>query len=271
MLRLRTPLHAALPPTAEPVIAVGLDLRGDARLVASQYVGCRFDGAALCSLSAGAPLIGCAFDATDATGARAVGTLAPSHPALLRLASAADRVPALEQLLESDAADLLPILCGFIADDEWLVRSLVVQIATRHWQPTQPAAAIVARTLLYALGDEHSLVQLAAQDLAARVGLGSGFADDVVGELDSPLPDLRLRALRALVTLHRLGHEAGLAVVEPTWQLLLSDASAELRVAALDTLAQVDHRCPLSLVQPLTSDADENVRQAAQQLLEEQS
>jgi hypothetical protein len=261
----------ALAPTADPVIAVGLDLRGDARLVASQYVGCRFDGAALRSLSAGAALIGCVLDATDATDAQVVGALSPSHPTFLLLARADERVAALEQLLASGAADLLPILCSFVGDSEWLVRSLVVQIAARHWLPTQPGAAIVARTLSYALGDEHSMVQLAAQDLTRHVGLESGFADDVVGELDSSLADLRLRALRALVTLHRLGREAGLAVDERTWRRLLADAGAEMRVATIDTLAQIDHHCPLSLVTPLTSDADETVRQAAQQLLEEQS
>ena len=273
MSRLRTLFHSPLAASDEEVIAVGLVFRGNIPVRASAFVGCRLDGRAASLLSPHAMLVGCAFDAVAASSPQAVGTLPLSHPRLRLLEDAdpATRERALEEILEAGDLELLPILCSLVTDAEWLVRSLVLQIATKWWQPEQPAADVIARTLTYALGDEHSMVQMAAQDFVQRLSAASNATADVVGELTSPLTELRMRALRALIALHRIGREAALSIDETNWKHMLGDASPEVRLAVLDALAQIDHHCPLSLVATLTTDQDSAVRDAATQLLEEQS
>jgi len=274
MPRLRTVLHAALAAGDDEVIAVGIAFVATIAVRARTFVGCRFDAGAAGALPPDATLIGCVFEPTASTSAlRAVGTLPLSHPRVRELGGdAASRERALEQILEAGDNALLPLVCGVLADGEWLVRSLALQIATKCWQPEQAGADVMARTLAYALGDEHSMVQMAAQDFVQRVGVDHDVAADVVGELATPVADLRLRALRALVSLHRMGRDAGTSITESMWQRVLGDASAEVRLAALDTLAQIDHACPLRLVAARAKgDEDGAVRDAAQQLLDEQS
>src|SRR5262249_43198467 len=133
MPRLRTVFHAELAVGDDEVIAVGLSFVGTIAVRARTFVGCRFDAGAAGALPPEGTAVGCVFDPTASTSTlRAVGTLPASDPRVRELGGdAASRERALEQILEAGDNALLPLMSAVLADDEWLVRSLALQIATK--------------------------------------------------------------------------------------------------------------------------------------------
>jgi HEAT repeat protein len=251
-----------------PVEAViGVSFERDVNIWAPAYVGCAFSATAEQTLGPSARLIGCVLEPTTRVS-NGHASLSSTDPLVKLLIHGNDmeRPEAVNQIRARGAVSYLPLLCSRLDDREWLVRSNLLTAATELWSSDSAAATVIARTLCYALGDEHSIPRMAAGNFVSRVGVE--YAADIVEELDSPLVSLRQRALRALITLHERGLEKGHVIPEQTWAALLSDSDKNLRIETLQTLYRIDHQCPRRLIEAASNDDDPDVRAEAAELLD---
>ena len=299
------------------------DLRGCSLagldLTRVQLIGCRLNGASFAGAQlAHARIVGCfAADdlpAVDFRGARWDRTEAVnSHlhalrdgsepgpwrwPAEVAAATAgilAERSDTRYQACQRLAAlgDQRPVLvlAGLLADPHWEVRAAAVNALGALYQGGVPHANDeLLAWIFHRLGDEHSLVRMAARRLIPIIGSPQHLLPQAAHRMTAAQPLARLEAVRAAIELvrhdERFSRAIGRHLIdglltddapairaealhllgilddsrEPVWRRALADRDPGVRVKALEAMRLLSAPPSADVVLPLLRDPDPAVR-----------
>jgi HEAT repeat protein len=205
-----------------------------------------------------------------------------------------ERYRAVQAIGESGYAPAAPFLASLLDDEEWDVRSAILQaLQALRGNGFPDGDEPILRAASEALGDENSLVSMQAVELVQQAGAPSGPLAYVVGKTRSAHIDEVLVGLRAVVALSRAGDLGGVVAatvncpellgllqspvaairaeylhalgaanlnIEQAWAQGLRDPDPGVRARAVSALRLLDEPPPADLVEPLIHDPAEAVR-----------